>query len=290
MAQDDKNLSDSRFKKLRMALCCSTISRDCGNGDSFSEVCRLELGRQASWRLAIVSSAALLVFIGWVQLSPETLGPLTIEDGPIEMATALNFLAASIAFLFAAKRSDYLRSRESPWAYFMMLAWAVLMIVCCGEEISWGQRILGFDTPLELKSLNRQGEFNIHNLQAFDIGGGTYRYLSIFVILTGVVFPVLALTARGRKKFRQFCFPVAPLMIAPAFVGAYLFGKFYLDILPNPDVKTMGAINEVREFMISYAMLLYGIFGALAPDLLFRVERMESAGSTTTVSPILEMN
>ena len=46
----------------------------------------------------------------------------------------------------------------------MVLAWALLMFVFMGEEISWGQRILGFGTPEVLMEINHQQEFNLHNI------------------------------------------------------------------------------------------------------------------------------
>lgn len=38
------------------------------------------------------------------------------------------------------------------------------MVVIVGEEISWGQRIFGFETPDWLKTKNLQKETNFHNL------------------------------------------------------------------------------------------------------------------------------
>ncbi len=40
----------------------------------------------------------------------------------------------------------------------------IAMVFVAGEEISWGQRIIGFATPDFLIDLNRQGEFNVHNI------------------------------------------------------------------------------------------------------------------------------
>lgn len=222
------------------------------------------------WFWAAAATAAVLVFFFWVQLSPKTLGPLTNEDGPIETVSAMMYLSAAIAFLIAARRSDYLRSKGSRWAYFMILAWAAFALLCFGEEISWGQRILGIETPDAVKAINHQQEISLHNLYAFASGGGTYRYLSIFAVLTGLVFPLMALTAWGLRLFRRFSFPVAPLALAPVFIGAYVFGKYFLDIAPNPDLNPQNAINEVRELLIGVAMAMFGLFGAIAPDALFR--------------------
>ncbi len=41
----------------------------------------------------------------------------------------------------------------------------IALVFIAGEEISWGQRIFEFTTPEFLRDLNRQNEFNVHNLQ-----------------------------------------------------------------------------------------------------------------------------
>jgi hypothetical protein len=224
----------------------------------------------AQWLWAAAAAAAVLFFVLWVQLSPRTLGPLTNEDGPIENVSAWMYLISAVAFLVAAMRSDYLKSKQTRWAYFMILAWAGLAFLMCGEEISWGQRIFDFGAPEPVRAINAQQEMTFHNLYAFATVGGTYRALSAFVILTGLVFPMMALTNWGRKLFDRFSFPVAPLALAPAFVGAYIFGYYFLSIAPNPDLNPQNAINEVRELLIGVAMAMFGLFGALAPDALFR--------------------
>lgn len=44
---------------------------------------------------------------------------------------------------------------------------ALVFVFGFGEEISWGQRILGFETPELIKEINIQEEFNLHNLAIF---------------------------------------------------------------------------------------------------------------------------
>jgi hypothetical protein len=36
-----------------------------------------------------------------------------------------------------------------------------------GEEVSWGQRLLNFETPEAIAQQNRQGEINLHNSEVF---------------------------------------------------------------------------------------------------------------------------
>ena len=80
------------------------------------------------------------------------------EDGWVESLSAVGFLMAAIA-LFAAAWAE---RRIFPRCAYILAAAA--MAVFGGEEISWGQRIIGFETPDFLMGLNTQSEFNIHNI------------------------------------------------------------------------------------------------------------------------------
>ena len=80
----------------------------------------------------------------------------TYEDLVGEWAQTYFFLAAAIlSILVARPRSRY------RW-FFIVLAIACSYVFL--EEISWGQRIFGFETPEYLKARNLQGEANLHNL------------------------------------------------------------------------------------------------------------------------------
>ena len=83
---------------------------------------------------------------------------LTGEDGLIENLTAVFAFLASI-LLFVTGRME--RKALPRWIYIMG---GIVALFVAGEEISWGQRILGYPTPDWMIERNRQGEFNLHNL------------------------------------------------------------------------------------------------------------------------------
>lgn len=80
----------------------------------------------------------------------------TYEDLVGEWAQTYSFLAAAVLATIVSLRQSRYR-----W-FFALLALACSYVFL--EEISWGQRIFGFDTPGFLKSRNLQGEANVHNL------------------------------------------------------------------------------------------------------------------------------
>ena len=45
----------------------------------------------------------------------------------------------------------------------LALGAAAALTFIVGEEISWGQRVIGFETPEQIGAVNAQGEFNFHN-------------------------------------------------------------------------------------------------------------------------------
>ncbi len=102
------------------------------------------------------------------------------EDGVAEYGTAFALLAASFILL---RNALAIKGRATKLAVGLTFFYALLFFFGAGEEISWGQRIFGWETSEAMKEINRQDETTIHNIE---IGG---------VALTKHLFgPVLTLT------------------------------------------------------------------------------------------------
>lgn len=84
----------------------------------------------------------------------EFISNLVVEDGFFEYLTAIFFFISSILFFLA-----YLSKKNN----FLLLI-SIAMFIGAGEEISWGQRIIGFSTPEGIAEINVQDEFNFHNI------------------------------------------------------------------------------------------------------------------------------
>ena len=187
------------------------------------------------------------------------------EGKPIENATAVFFGLSSACFVVFAFRSDFLKARRKRRLYAATIAWALLMFIFMGEEISWGQVFFDTVTPVALTEINLQNETNIHNIEFMNTFlGGKYRYLSIMILVTGLLLPVFALSEFGKRTIQRIAFPVAPLCYAALFVGAYAYGRYYHAQMGNEAA-------EVREFLMSVSMLSFALHGALSPCSLFRV-------------------
>lgn len=211
-----------------------------------------------------ITVASILFFKIVVSPDPR---PWLREDGIIENIQAILFLAATIGFVLAIRYSKSLK--EGPiWRYVPIVAWALLMFVFFGEEISWGQRIFDWQTPTSgVMATNVQNETNLHNLPTLHwINGELINYMLITI---GIVLPVITLLPPVRWAVRFFAIPVVPLIYVPLFIGTYLLHSYqifsYSDYGYDP--------REFSETMIALAFAMFAWHGATYPDSLFREDR-----------------
>ncbi len=122
------------------------------------------------------------------------------EDGLVEYLTFFILLASGAAALCRTIRAA--TCRRYPW----LPAWgllALLFLFAAGEEISWGQRIFGIETPGFFLDNNLQKETNLHNLV---VGNVRINKLVFSQMLTGALvlyFFVLPLLAGRAGFFRR---------------------------------------------------------------------------------------
>lgn len=164
----------------------------------------------------------LLVFLG---LSLYFLASIVLEkgynliqeDGVFENLTAVFYVTGSLFCLigFVAAR----RRGPSMGKYFL-LGWAALLFFLGMEEISWGQRVFGVETPEFLASRNLQEEINLHNLSSVYVN--RLFYASVFLV--GVALPALTvLSSRFDTLVRRWGIPLPqPELIVP-FALAFTF-------------------------------------------------------------------
>lgn len=105
-------------------------------------------------------ATAVTVVVGVALAAPEWV-PIewSREDGPIEYAGFACFAVASVLAFVAAARIHPARRPALAAA-----ALGMVLFVAAGEEISWGQRLLGVETPGVLVDGNHQDELNLHNI------------------------------------------------------------------------------------------------------------------------------
>src|SRR5690606_20297023 len=107
---------------------------------------------------------------------------LTQEDGIYENT---QFFIIAAAFLTAVMTLVRLPAREKP----LLFGWIALAALCsfyvAAEEISWGQRIIGWDTPESWLAINDHKETNLHN--SFVLGDKVPRIVLEVAICLGAL-------------------------------------------------------------------------------------------------------
>lgn len=85
----------------------------------------------------------------------------TAEDGIVEWITVLGLLLASFTCFKRVFTLYKVKSRLFIITTFLL---GLILFFGAGEEISWGQRLLGITAPEYFQKNNTQGETNFHNL------------------------------------------------------------------------------------------------------------------------------
>jgi hypothetical protein len=188
---------------------------------------------------------------------------LTIEDGFTETLSVICVLLAGGLFVYLFFRSinagvKYpLRLRRN---YFYLLL-GLFCIVIVGEEINWGQRILGLNAP-EWMGERNSNELNLHNLDTLfyflGIRVTAGKLFFAFVLLYFVIIPVIvALSAKIRILLEKIQLPVVTVFIAMFYLLNFVLFRLILGFkMPDGynDVSFPQTVMEIYE--INYAFLL----------------------------------
>ena len=93
--------------------------------------------------------------------------------------------------------------------------------------------------------------------------------LVAFVPVTNELF--FLLTAIGNRTFQPFPMLIMASLWYLAMTSVLMVGQYYIAVAPNPAIQPANAINEAREFLIGWAMALFGLYCALTPRAMLRL-------------------
>ena len=219
--------------------------------------------------LVWIMASFSLVFI----FDADVVRSLTSEDQFIEYGGAVLFLFAGVTFLVLYKRSrrvvvfDGIPFRGN--IFYLLLGLAFLFV--CLEEISWGQRIIGFESPKKIREANAQGEFNIHNLRIFhgDTESGDRkgfwglllnmdRLFSMFWFSYCCLVPVLYRFNDSIKDFLDCIrLPIVPMFLAAVFLLNYVATKT-VEVFDAPGLShATGEIKETNLAMLFFVLAIW---------------------------------
>lgn len=182
--------------------------------------------------LAFLVMCAGVCLIAVFLFDPETFRAMAEEDSPIEWLSALLVLGASGLFAIEAigrgrcgLGSNWLERLQ----FAIACGFALLFFLIGMEEISWMQRIAGFDTPTEIQEINWQGEFNLHNIHTDLSETVYYTGAGIFLLL----FPLLRETVKAGAETIDAFLDFAPARsVAAISAPTAMFNYGHWNLIP----------------------------------------------------------
>ena len=145
------------------------------------------------------------------------------EDRLLEWLTYWAFVVAAVGFLAHAVR-DRRERGGVPW---FAVGLGIFCVIVALEEISWGQRLIGYKPPDYFLTQNYQQEFNLHN-----VVGTELRMAALQLILCGygVVLSSLALIKPAALWLNRMRVIVSPPALMPGFASlSALYAWYPLD-------------------------------------------------------------
>lgn len=176
------------------------------------------------------------------------------ENGPVEILQCVVLLPALVAGLQLLLRLHF---QPPVW----ISVWVLIAVAGCfyvtGEEVSWGQHFLNWNTPEYWASFNDQNETNFHNTSSW-LDQKPRLLLELGVIIGGLLMPLC-------RRLRKKTFPAWLEMIAPSnhlipLAAIVLFIKIADKLGGVTSIALFGRASEVVEFFIYYFVWLYLVF------------------------------
>ncbi len=142
------------------------------------------------------------------------------EDGAVEWLSFWAFLLGSGWNLLAAARQRR-STGKLPW---FLAGLASFCFILAMEEISWGQRVLGFQPPTYFLEHNFQQEANLHNVVETGL-----RKLALTAVIAGygILLPLLTLFPPLGRWLRRLAVVGPPAALVPAFAAALITYRIY---------------------------------------------------------------
>jgi hypothetical protein len=175
---------------------------------------------------------------------------ITAEDSLLEW---LQFLMVLLAAAFFARLCLRLFRTHSRLAAWLCLAMAAGLFFIAGEEIAWGQRLLGFGTPATLQAVNVQNETTLHNISSLH---QAFVYGVMLGGLAAALAPLLWWALwRGHTRSPLTDLLVPPLCLVTAF--GMPFGYRLLRLAFPIDARFPHLIFPITKFSEVTELCLY---------------------------------
>jgi hypothetical protein len=190
------------------------------------------------------------------------------EDHFFEIIGAFSLFVTSLLFLYGFRIAR--KSLDKTWIslikQLIYLGLAFLFFFGAGEEISWGQRIFGFETPESLAQVNKQDELNLHNLSVLENSKffTADRMFDVFWFSFAVLTPAVAMFLPAFRRFAAKFIPIIYWGIGLLFLYNFLWAKvakiIYKAFFTFEKLSLTQAIQEIKESNYAILFVLVGLF------------------------------
>ncbi len=209
------------------------------------------------WLYLWLPLVVVLLLVGINQVSPEFyLLWLEGELGFVELCTPL-VLLPGIYFGFRV----FLVSQQQVKTWLRI--WFMLVTLACvymaGEEISWGQHLLGWETPASLQGVNDQNETNLHNISSW-FDQKPRILLEIWVLIGGIILPI----SRSLNKYsyspnddRYWFWPTHVCLPAACIAILIKFPERIKDVFQLDPYQFEIRWSEAQELYFAVFLALY---------------------------------
>lgn len=176
------------------------------------------------------------------------------EDGVAENMQALFCLASSVIGFVVARR---LMAVRQMFLGGMFVLFGAGMFLLFGEEISWGQRIVGWESSEYFQARNMQSETNLHNderlkniVHPIGIAVGIYAVMSAFLHLSFV--------RRGARTASYFTTEWPVMGYFAVFTGVYVIYEYI-----NPFIRPWYGFDFIlwQDLEMAETFFTAGILG-----------------------------
>ena len=169
------------------------------------------------------------------------------EDGVIEYLTAsfLLFASTKLFFLFLKIYKKYSVFN------FGLLSYSLVLFFGFGEEISWGQRIFGIQSPSFFSENNFQGEINLHNMMVMGVDLNRWIFTYVLVLIFTFYFLITPIMYYKNK------FPKTIVNRFSFLIPNYLYSSIFLITTLIINLNLAEKVSEVWE--CSFAVTIFFI-------------------------------
>lgn len=191
----------------------------------------------------------LWLWIFWTlnRIDPFYYVTITKDDRLVEWLTVVFLCGAAVLAMVKAIKTR--RVANSKYIFFILFAIACILFAL--EEISWGQRIFGVESPAYFMENSDQQEINIHNVINEQFSVRTKHVVAFAMLAYGVALPLIALTREVRSLAEKVRIVIPPLILIPGFILASLM---------TWDRYFNGQDEEVAELFYSISLFLVIVF------------------------------